>query len=52
MNRREFMIAAASGALSAVAGMVGDGSSFASEPLRKVTGEPVNKPCKREGGPP
>lgn len=43
MNRREFMIAAASGALSAMAGMVGDGSSFASEPLRKVTGENTTK---------
>lgn len=39
MNRREFMIAAASGALSAMAGMVGAGSPFASEPLRKVTGK-------------
>lgn len=37
MNRREFMIVAASGALSAMAEMVGDGSSFAAEPLRKVT---------------
>ncbi|MFH1672053.1 MAG: DUF362 domain-containing protein [Pseudomonadota bacterium] len=43
MNRREFMIAAASGAVSAMAGMVGDGSSFASEPLRKVTEESATK---------
>jgi uncharacterized protein (DUF362 family) len=43
MNRREFMITAASGALSAMAGMVKDGSSFASEPLRKVTGENATK---------
>ena len=43
MNRREFMIAAASGALSAIAGMVGDGSSFASEPLRRVTGKNATK---------
>lgn len=43
MNRREFMITAASGAISAMVGMVGDGSSFASEPLRKVTGENATK---------
>jgi uncharacterized protein (DUF362 family) len=43
MNRREFMITAASGALSAMAGMVGDRSSFASEPLRKVTGKNATK---------
>lgn len=43
MNRREFMITAASGALSAMAGMVEDGSSFASEPLRKVTGKNATK---------